>query len=139
MRLLTLILVGLLGLIQYPLWLGKGGWLRVWELDRQLDAQRAGNERLRARNGALDSEVRDLRQGQIAVEERARYELGMIRADELFVQLSERPPSPALQVVPAPSGKGGKPGRGPAKPGARPSPATAAPGGALAPAARSRT
>ena len=65
MRLFTLILIGLLSLIQYPLWLGKGGWFRVWELDRQLDAQRGVNDRLRARNGALEGEVRDLRQGQL--------------------------------------------------------------------------
>lgn len=97
MRLFTFILAGLLALIQYPLWLGKGGWLRTWELDRQLDAQRAANAQLRARNAALEGEVNDLQQGQQAVEERARYELGMIRSDELFVQWADRAPgaSPA--------------------------------------------
>ena len=100
MRLFTLILAGLLALIQYPLWLGKGGWLHAWELERQLWAQRGVNERLRARNAALEGEVRDLKQGQIAVEERARYELGMIRADELFVQMTDKPP-PVQEAAPA--------------------------------------
>ena len=91
MRALSIVLVALLALIQYPLWLGKGGWLRVWELDRQLAAQERTNEGLRARNVALQEEVRDLRDGKHAVEERARYELGMVRPDEIFVQVSEVP------------------------------------------------
>jgi cell division protein FtsB len=89
MRLFTLALVALLALIQYPLWLGKGGWLRVWDLDSQLVAQRQVNQRLLARNLALEGEVRDLKQGTGAVEERARYELGMMRPDEIFVQIAE--------------------------------------------------
>jgi len=89
MRAFTLVLVGLLLLIQYPLWLGKGGWLRVWELDRQVVAQQQANQSLRVRNQALEGEVRDLRQGLLAIEERARYELGMIRPDEIFVQIGE--------------------------------------------------
>jgi cell division protein FtsB len=89
-RILALVLGSLLLLIQYPLWLGKGGgWLRVWELDRQVDAQLAINSRLRERNSALEGEVRDLKQGLLAIEERARYELGMIRPDEIFVQVAE--------------------------------------------------
>jgi cell division protein FtsB len=91
MRTLTLVLAGLLLLIQYPLWLGKGGWARVWEHDRQLSAQRAKNEALQARNAALDAEVRDLKQGLEAVEERARFELGMVRPDEVFFQIVDRP------------------------------------------------
>jgi cell division protein FtsB len=87
MRWLTLALVALVVLIQYPLWLGKGGWLRVWEVDQQIEAQRGTNAKLRARNGALDAEVRDLKQGVEAIEERARSELGMIRQDEVFFQL----------------------------------------------------
>jgi len=86
---LTLALVALVGLIQYPLWLGKGGWLRVWEVDQQIAAQRETNTRLKARNGALDAEVRDLKQGLEAIEERARSELGMVRQDEIFFQVLE--------------------------------------------------
>lgn len=85
MRPLTMILIGLLALIQYPLWIGKGGWLRVWELDRQIAHQKSINERLAGRNAALDGEVADLRRGVLAIEERARYDLGMVRKDEIFV------------------------------------------------------
>lgn len=91
MRTLTFTLAALLLAIQYPLWLGKGGWARVWEHDRQLTAQRAKNDALQARNAALDAEVRDLKQGLEAVEERARFELGMVRPDEVFFQIVDRP------------------------------------------------
>jgi cell division protein FtsB len=89
MKWLTVVLLALLGLIQYPLWLGKGGWLRVWDVDRQIAAQRETNAKLKIRNGALDAEVRDLKQGLEAIEERARSELGMIRQDEIFFQVLE--------------------------------------------------
>jgi cell division protein FtsB len=92
MRAFALILGVLLVLVQYPLWLGKGGWLRVWDVDRQLASQRAKNDMLQARNEALDAEVRDLKQGYEAIEERARFELGMVRKDEVFFQIVD--PSP---------------------------------------------
>ena len=87
MKFLAAALAALVLLLQYPLWLGKGGWMRVWNLDRQVQAQKDTNARLQARNGALDAEVRDLKQGFDAVEERARYELGMIKQDEVFFQI----------------------------------------------------
>ena len=87
MKPLSYILAGLLLALQYPLWIGKGSWMRVWELDRQLVAQRETNVRLKARNDALDADVRDLKQGHEALEERARLELGMIRKDETFYQV----------------------------------------------------
>lgn len=89
MRLLALALAGLILLSQYPLWLGKGGWLRVWEVERQIGAQRDVNRQLQARNQSLDAEVRDLKVGLDAIEERARSELGMIRQNEIFFQLIE--------------------------------------------------
>jgi len=92
MRAFALILGVLLVLIQYPLWLGKGGWLRVWDVDRQLASQRAKNDMLQARNEALDAEVRDLKQGYEAIEERARFELGMVRKDEVFFQIVDPNP-----------------------------------------------
>jgi cell division protein FtsB len=92
MKWLTIALATLVAAIQYPLWLGKGGWLRVHDIDRQIVAQRELNGRLQARNDALDAEVRDLKQGLEAIEERARSELGMIRHDEIFFQvLGENP------------------------------------------------
>jgi cell division protein FtsB len=87
MRLILLCLVALLLLIQFPLWLGKGGWLRVWDLDRQVAAAKKKNTDQKARNNKLGSEVQDLKEGTGAVEERARYELGMIKQDEVFVQV----------------------------------------------------
>ena len=87
MKLLTLLLVTLIALLQYPLWLGKGSWLRVWAVDQQLRAQRETNLKLQSRNAALDAEVRDLKQGLDAIEERARSELGMVKQDEIYFQL----------------------------------------------------
>jgi len=87
MKILAVALATMLVALQYPLWIGKGSWMRVWELDRQVAAQREINVRLKARNDALDAEVRDLKQGQDAIEERARLELGMIKNDEIFYQI----------------------------------------------------
>jgi cell division protein FtsB len=87
MRLITLGLAFLLLLIQYPLWLGKGGWLRVKDFEAQVAAAHQKNAELIARNAKLDSEVRDLKDGTGAVEERARYELNMIKQNEIFVQI----------------------------------------------------
>jgi cell division protein FtsB len=86
-KLLSYALAALVLALQYPLWIGKGGWMRVWELDRQLAQQREANARLKSRNDALEAEVVDLKQGFEAIEERARTELGMIRKDEIFYQL----------------------------------------------------
>ena len=101
MRLLTLTLAVLITLIQYPLWLGKGSWFRVWEVDQQIRAQREANRRLQARNQSLEAEVRDLKVGLDAIEERARSELGMIKQDEIFFQVLE----PATAPVAPESGK----------------------------------
>ncbi|HSV19757.1 MAG TPA: cell division protein FtsB [Casimicrobiaceae bacterium] len=87
MRWLALIFAALILALQYPMWLGKGGWLQVREYDRALAEQREQNARLRARNEALDADVRDLKTGSEAIEERARNELGMMRQDEVFFQL----------------------------------------------------
>src|SRR5688572_26114096 len=91
MKVLAGILVALILLIQYPLWLGKGGWLRAWEVDGRLKAQQQANTALERRNTALGAEVRDLKQGFEAIEERARYELGFVKADEVFFQVIEAP------------------------------------------------
>ncbi len=89
MKLLAAILGALILLIQLPLWLGKGGWLRAWDVDRQVASERAKNARFEERNAALAAEVRDLKRGTEAVEERARYELGMTRPDEVFFQIQD--------------------------------------------------
>jgi len=88
-RLIVIGLTVLLILIQYPLWLGKGSWLRVWDLSRQLDSALVKEQELRERNAKLASEVQDLKEGTGALEERARYELGLIKDSETFVQILE--------------------------------------------------
>ena len=87
---LTYVLVALIAAIQYPLWMGKGSWLRVWEFSTKVDQQKEKNVQLAARNAGLDAEVRDLKQGTEAVEERARVELGMIKPGEVFYQVTDR-------------------------------------------------
>ena len=114
MRLITLALAALLLMIQYPLWIGKNGWLRVSDLEAQVDASRRKTAELKARNDKLDSEVRDLKEGTGAVEERARYELGMIKQNEIFVQVlrkDEQPKELMTPLPPPPVAKPGKPGR----------------------------
>ena len=87
MRVVTYILLALLLLLQYPLWLGKGSWLKVWEMGKQVDVQKQTNEQTQRRNSALDAEVRDLKRGTDAIEERARSELGMVKQGEVFFQV----------------------------------------------------
>ena len=81
LKALTLIFVILIASLQYPLWLGKGSWLRVWDLNHQIENQKEKNEQLKARNDGMDEEVHDLKQGYGAIEERARTELGMVKQD----------------------------------------------------------
>lgn len=107
MRLITLALAALLILIQYPLWLGKGGWLRVHDMEAQVEAAHKKNDELRARNAKLDSEVRDLKEGTGAVEERARLELGMIKQNEVFIQVVG--PNAGAKPAPAPPAPPAKP------------------------------
>lgn len=91
-RSLTLVFAGLMLLLQYPLWLGKGGWMRAWELERQVSAQTKTNYGLKRRNAGLEAEVKDLKNGLEAIEERARFELGMLKDNEVFFQVLESAP-----------------------------------------------
>lgn len=102
MRLITLALAALLLLIQYPLWLGKGGWLRVREMETQVDAAHRKTDELKARNAKLESEVLDLKDGTGAVEERARLELGMIKQNEIFIQVLGANGAPKESATPLP-------------------------------------
>ncbi|MDO8961362.1 MAG: cell division protein FtsB [Methylophilus sp.] len=99
MKALTLIFVVLIALLQYPLWLGKGSWLRVWNVSQKIDEQKARNVEFKLRNETLRAEVRDLKQGNAAIEERARSELGMIKEDEVFYQVIDQPILPLPQVL----------------------------------------
>jgi cell division protein FtsB len=88
------IVFGILGLlillVQYPLWIGKGGWLRAWQLDQEVSRQKDRNGQLEARNATFSAEVRDLKTGTEAIEERARSELGMVKPGEIFYQYDDQ-------------------------------------------------
>ncbi|HEY6086203.1 MAG TPA: cell division protein FtsB [Burkholderiaceae bacterium] len=88
MRPLTLVLIALLVAVQAQLWIGNGGKPHAMNLQLQLSRQQAANEEARARNTRLEAEVRDLREGLEMVEEKARGELGMIKPDEILVQIA---------------------------------------------------
>ena len=91
MRIVTLVLMVALVLTNAELWFGKGGLPRKLELETALQAQRADNDARRTRNAKLAAEVRDLKEGLEMVEEKARYELGMVKPDEILVQISAKP------------------------------------------------
>lgn len=86
-RILSVILAAFLVAIQAQLWLGKGGLPRGVQLRAELERAQAANEQARARNAQLEAELRDLREGLEMVEEKARSELGMIKPDEIYVQV----------------------------------------------------
>lgn len=97
-RLLALVLLAVLILLQVKLWVGSGGWREVEQLESNVATQSKENAKLEQRNAALAAEVDDLKQGEAAVEERARAELGMIKPGETFyrvVEPSEAAPAPA--------------------------------------------
>ncbi len=89
MRKLLVLLLLLLVYLQYRLWFGDGSLQEVWELHREVEAQRTENLQLRERNAALEAEVRDLQQGLDAIEEHAREDLGMVKEGETFYQVVE--------------------------------------------------
>jgi cell division protein FtsB len=86
----TAVLLALLALVQAQLWFGNGGKPHVMNLELQLSRQQAANETASARNTRLEAEVRDLREGLEMVEEKARSELGMVKPDEILVQVAPR-------------------------------------------------
>jgi cell division protein FtsB len=90
MKALTLALAALLALVHAELWFGSSGLPRVVELQGKLREQRAANDAARTRNQQILAEVRDLKEGLEMVEEKARAELGMVRADEILVQMTPR-------------------------------------------------
>jgi cell division protein FtsB len=86
-RLVTAVLVALLGVFHAQLWIGRGSLPEVQQLRQKLQAQLAANEAAVAANARLAAEVRDLREGVATIEEMARFELGMVKPDEILVQI----------------------------------------------------
>ncbi len=87
MKVIALILAAFLLMIQAQLWLGKGSLPRGGHLSAELAQVQAANEQARARNAQLEAELVDLREGLEMVEEKARLELGMVKPDEIYVQV----------------------------------------------------
>lgn len=92
MRFVTLALLALLAFVHAELWFGKGGVPRVMELQAKLSAQEADNDAAKSRNERLNAEVRDFKEGLEMVEEKARFELGMVKPDEIYVQVTTPKP-----------------------------------------------
>jgi len=90
MRWATVVIAALLAMVHADLWFGKGNMPYVMSLRKQLEAQHAANEAARERNARVAAEVNDLKEGLEMVEEKARSELGMVRPDEILVQVSAR-------------------------------------------------
>ena len=88
-RLLPAILITLLLVLQGQIWLGKGSVPTVIELENKIQVQNEWNAKAKRINGQLNSEVNDLTEGLNTVEERARHELGMVKANEIFVQIEK--------------------------------------------------
>jgi len=88
-RLLPTLLIALLLILQGQIWLGKGGVPTVIELEMKIQEQNDLNAKAKRINGQMSSEVNDLKEGLNTVEERARQELGMVKANEIFVQIEK--------------------------------------------------
>jgi cell division protein FtsB len=91
MRRLIAVLIILVVVLQYRLWIGQGSLAELHSLKQEIALQEAEVTRLLTRNQELQAEVVDLSEGEEAVEERARTELGMIKAGEIFIQVIEKP------------------------------------------------
>ncbi|GJL75089.1 MAG TPA: cell division protein FtsB [Nitrosomonas sp.] len=92
MKYLAAALLTMIILLQYPLWLGKAGWLKVRQLEQNVTAAHEQNLELQSRNTVLFAEINDLKQGTDAIEERARSDLGMIKKNEILFQIVESSP-----------------------------------------------
>ena len=84
MRIVIILLVGVLAALQYRLWFGKNSLPDYWRLQQEVQHQRKANDNLARRNEVLYADIKDLREGEDALEERARNELGMIKKEEVF-------------------------------------------------------
>ena len=88
-RLVPIVLFALLAIVQAQLWFGPGSLPHVSELRQELAQQKQANEEANRRVEQLSAEVNDLKDGLNLVEERARHELGMVKANEIFVQIAK--------------------------------------------------
>ena len=90
MKFLTFIFIILILALQYPLWLGKGGWLNVISLQKQIDQQLKVNELIKSENDILLAVVQDLKNGTDVIEGKARFDLGLIKKNETFFLIIDK-------------------------------------------------
>lgn len=108
-RFLNLLLLLIIVLLQVRLWWGDNSLPESWQLEARIEQQQQATEALATRNAQLAAEVRDLRSGLDAIEERARYELGMVRKNETFYLLMDSPsqtpaaPEPKIEPIAEPA------------------------------------
>ena len=106
-RIMAALLAVVLMLLQYRIWASPDGMREVWRLEQAIDVQTAENTRLETRNRTLAAEVRDLKEGRKAIEERARTDLGMVKTNETFFQVVP-PAQPGTAITPAPDSASGQ-------------------------------
>ncbi len=97
LRIIAAVLLVLVLALQYRLWVSPNGMRDLWRTEQAIEAQTQENERLAERNRTLAAEVRDLKEGRAAIEERARTDLGMVGGNETFFQVV---PPPAAEAPP---------------------------------------
>lgn len=105
LQILEAVLIAIVLLLQYLLWIAEDGVRQTYALRVSIQAQTEENAVLNERNQALEADIKDMKNGLAAIEERARTEMGMIRPDETFYRILEQP----LPTPPAESGKPGSP------------------------------
>jgi cell division protein FtsB len=89
MRPIFILLIIVLAFLQHKLWLGDGNLVQWVSLEKKLQSHEDQNNKLAARNRALEADIRELKNGDQALEEQARYELGMIKENEVYYHFSE--------------------------------------------------
>lgn len=90
MKFLSFIFITLILALQYPLWFGKGGWLNVISLQKQIDQQLKVNEAIKSENDILLAVVQDLKNGTDVIEGKARFDLGLIKKNETFFLIIDK-------------------------------------------------
>lgn len=91
MKFMFAILIALFLLLQYELWFSRGGLLTIYRLQHHIVSQQSENKQLSDRNAALLSDIKDLKKGDESVEEHARNDLGMMKENEVFYQVTDAP------------------------------------------------
>lgn len=87
MNFLSIVFAILIVSLQYPLWFGRGGWVNVYEMQKEIDAQQKINKIMQSENDTLRLTVNDLKNGTGVIEAKARFDHGLIKKNEIFFQV----------------------------------------------------